>query len=207
MTTIEHQAALARIEEMRRYADATRRHRGPKRRRRLAAPATSRPGDGRLQAASLNRRAPTHHPHDRRRRCTFAEPPTSRPSWEEYARGSPRQRPGRRRSATAAGYRRALLHSRVRRLSGAHEELRAVLGETGADIAAAARRRIQVPRTALGADGVIPDAVIRDEADMALRTAERRSTVSRKPARAMFGGRCQGMCPMCGVPVGPTMSL
>lgn len=32
-TTIEHEAALARIEEMRRYADATRRYRGPKRRR------------------------------------------------------------------------------------------------------------------------------------------------------------------------------
>jgi hypothetical protein len=32
-TTIEHQAALARIEEMRRYADATRRHRRPKRQR------------------------------------------------------------------------------------------------------------------------------------------------------------------------------
>jgi hypothetical protein len=31
--TIEHQAALARVEEMRRYADAGRRHRGQKRRR------------------------------------------------------------------------------------------------------------------------------------------------------------------------------
>ena len=26
------------------------------------------------------------------------------------------------------------------------------------------------------------------------------------PASAMFGGRCQGMCPMCGVPVGRTMA-
>ena len=34
-TTIEHQAALARIEEMRRYADARRQCRGPKRRRHL----------------------------------------------------------------------------------------------------------------------------------------------------------------------------
>jgi hypothetical protein len=32
-TTIEHQAALARIEEMRRCADTTRRYREPKRRR------------------------------------------------------------------------------------------------------------------------------------------------------------------------------
>ena len=54
--------------------------------------------------------------------------------------------------------------------SGAHEALRAVLGYTGADIAAAACRRIQVPRTALGADGVITDAAIREEVAMALRT-------------------------------------
>jgi hypothetical protein len=33
-TTIEHQAALARIDEMRRYADATRRHRRADRRPR-----------------------------------------------------------------------------------------------------------------------------------------------------------------------------
>jgi hypothetical protein len=32
-TTIEHQAALARVEEMQRYADARRRYRGPNRRR------------------------------------------------------------------------------------------------------------------------------------------------------------------------------
>jgi chromate reductase, NAD(P)H dehydrogenase (quinone) len=54
--------------------------------------------------------------------------------------------------------------------SGAHEALRAVLGYTGADIAAAACRRIQVPRTALGADGVITDAAIREEVAMSLRT-------------------------------------
>ena len=31
--------------------------------------------------------------------------------------------------------------------------------------------------------------------------------VSAHPGRAIFGGRCQGMCPMCGAPVGPNMSL
>jgi hypothetical protein len=55
MTTIEHQGALARIEDMRRYTDdpaaSWAEETTP-----LPAPATSRPGDGRLQSASLNRR-------------------------------------------------------------------------------------------------------------------------------------------------------
>jgi chromate reductase, NAD(P)H dehydrogenase (quinone) len=46
--------------------------------------------------------------------------------------------------------------------SGAHDALRTVLGYTGADIADAACRRIRVPRTAVGADGLITDAAIRD---------------------------------------------
>jgi chromate reductase len=54
--------------------------------------------------------------------------------------------------------------------SGAHDALRTVLDYTGADIADAACRRIQLPRTALRADGVITDAAIRDEVATALRT-------------------------------------
>ena len=55
--------------------------------------------------------------------------------------------------------------------SGAHAAQCTVLGYTGpADIAAAACRRIRVPRTAVGANGVVTDAAIRDEVAMALRT-------------------------------------
>ena len=53
---------------------------------------------------------------------------------------------------------------------GADEALRTVLGYTGAEIAEAACRRIRVPRTAVGADGVITDAAIRDQVAMTLRT-------------------------------------
>jgi chromate reductase, NAD(P)H dehydrogenase (quinone) len=67
--------------------------------------------------------------------------------------------------------------------SGAHDALRAVLGYTGADIAAAACRRIQVPRTALGADGVITDAAIRDEVATALRTLADYAAPTSKPTR------------------------
>ena len=50
----------------------------------------------------------------------------------------------------------------------AQEALRTVLGYTGAEIAEAACRRIRVPRAAVGADGVITDATIRDEVVAAL---------------------------------------
>lgn len=67
--------------------------------------------------------------------------------------------------------------------SGAHDALRTVLGYTGADIAAAACRRIQVPRTALGADGVVTDAAIQDEVATALRTLADYAAPTSKPAR------------------------
>jgi NAD(P)H-dependent FMN reductase len=67
--------------------------------------------------------------------------------------------------------------------SGAHEALRTVLRHTGTDIADAACRRIQVPRTALGADGVITDAAIRDEVATALRTLADYAAQTSKPAR------------------------
>jgi chromate reductase, NAD(P)H dehydrogenase (quinone) len=63
--------------------------------------------------------------------------------------------------------------------SGAHDALRTVLGYTGADIAAAACRRIQVPRAALGADGMVIDAAIRDEVATALRTLADYATPAR----------------------------
>jgi NAD(P)H-dependent FMN reductase len=47
--------------------------------------------------------------------------------------------------------------------SGAHASLRAVLGYTGVDLVEAACRRICVPRDAIGADGLIADAAIRDQ--------------------------------------------
>ena len=96
--------------------------------------------------------------------------------------------------------------------SGAHEALRTVLAYTGADIAAPACRRIQVPRTALGADGVITDAAIRDEVTTALRTLADYASPTSKPATASplrglpipelapgprnVRGRCQG-CARC----------
>jgi NAD(P)H-dependent FMN reductase len=67
--------------------------------------------------------------------------------------------------------------------SGAHEALRTVLGYTGADIAAPACRRIQVPRTALGAHGVITNAAIQDEVATALRTLADYAAPTSKPAR------------------------
>jgi chromate reductase len=67
--------------------------------------------------------------------------------------------------------------------SGAHGTLRTVLGYAGADIAAAACLRIQVPRTALGADGVITDAAIQDEVVTALRTLADYAAPTSKPAR------------------------
>ncbi len=120
-------------------------------------------------------------------------------------------------------------------VSGAHDALRTVLGCTGADIAVAAWRRIQVPRTPprrppgrrglaprrarpspvrIGDDAqrgaARPSSGSRSTSAAGRATADwfmRRSIVSRTPVRAMFGGRCQGMCPMCGVPGGLTMSL
>jgi chromate reductase, NAD(P)H dehydrogenase (quinone) len=44
----------------------------------------------------------------------------------------------------------------------AHESLRKVLGYVGADIVEAAVVRLPVPRTAIGADGLIGDPAIRD---------------------------------------------
>jgi NAD(P)H-dependent FMN reductase len=67
--------------------------------------------------------------------------------------------------------------------SGAHETLRTDLGSTGADIAAAACRRIQVPRTALGADRMITDAAIQDEVATALRTLADSAAPTSRPAR------------------------
>ena len=67
--------------------------------------------------------------------------------------------------------------------SGAHDTLRTVLGNTGADIAVAAWRRIQVPRTALGADGMIPDAAIQDEVATAPRTVADSAAPTSRPAR------------------------
>src|SRR5262249_40610598 len=40
-------------------------------------------------------------------------------------------------------------------------------------------------------------------ADRLADAADRRA---RQGTRAMFGGRCQGICPMCGAPLGPTMA-
>jgi hypothetical protein len=65
----------------------------------------------------------------------------------------------------------------------AHTTLRTVLGYTGADIAAAACRRIQIPRTTPGADGVITDAAIQDEVATALRTLADYAAPTSQPAR------------------------
>jgi NAD(P)H-dependent FMN reductase len=51
---------------------------------------------------------------------------------------------------------------------GAHESLRAVLGYTGVDLVQDACARIVVPRSAIGADGVISDVAIRAEIAAAL---------------------------------------
>jgi NAD(P)H-dependent FMN reductase len=49
---------------------------------------------------------------------------------------------------------------------GAHESLRAVLGYTGVDLVQDACRRIVVPRSAIGDDGVITDdAIVREISD------------------------------------------
>ena len=53
--------------------------------------------------------------------------------------------------------------------SGAHESLRTVLGYTGTDVVAAACRRIQVPRNALDAHGLVGDVAIRDEIGTAVK--------------------------------------
>ena len=52
----------------------------------------------------------------------------------------------------------------------AHESLRAVLGYTHVDLVEAACRRIVVPRSAQGANGLIEDGEIRSEIGDALRT-------------------------------------
>ena len=67
----------------------------------------------------------------------------------------------------------------------AHEALRTVLGYTGAEIADAACRRIRVPRTAVGASGVINDEAIRNEVATALRTLA--DQASRNVRGAMSG--------------------
>jgi chromate reductase, NAD(P)H dehydrogenase (quinone) len=67
--------------------------------------------------------------------------------------------------------------------SGAHDALRTVLGYTGADIVPAACVRLQVPRTALGADGLVSDAAIRDEIATALRTLADYAAPTSKPGR------------------------
>jgi NAD(P)H-dependent FMN reductase len=76
---------------------------------------------------------------------------------------------------------------------GAHHALRAVLGYTGADIAEAACRRIQVPRSVLGHDGLVTDAAIRDQIATALMTlagyAARPSTRERGTLRKFSAGR------------------
>lgn len=46
---------------------------------------------------------------------------------------------------------------------GAHESLRAVLGYTGVDLVQAACRRVSVPRSALGPDGLVTDPAIREQ--------------------------------------------
>ncbi len=46
---------------------------------------------------------------------------------------------------------------------GAHESLRAVLGYTGVDLVEAACRRISVPRSALGPDGLVSDPAVREQ--------------------------------------------
>jgi chromate reductase, NAD(P)H dehydrogenase (quinone) len=53
--------------------------------------------------------------------------------------------------------------------SGAHQTLRTVVGYTGAGIAEAACLRIEVPRSAIGPDGLVADAAIRDQVATALQ--------------------------------------
>jgi NAD(P)H-dependent FMN reductase/GNAT superfamily N-acetyltransferase len=68
--------------------------------------------------------------------------------------------------------------------AGAHLSLRAVLNYTGVDIVEAACRRIVVPRTAIGADGIITDPSIREQIQATLRAlADHLAPSPRPPAK------------------------
>jgi NAD(P)H-dependent FMN reductase len=211
--TIEHQAALARIDEMRRYADATRRFRGSRRRRpRLMAVTEILLVSGSLRAKSVNSAVlrtaaalagdgirttlydgmgtlphfnPDEDPDggpvraavaDLRQRLAAADAVLF--CAPEYAGSLPGSFKNLLDWTVGGGETYGKPVAWINASSrpgpdagrGAHETLRTVLGYTGAEIAEAACRRIRVPRTAVGAGGVINDAAIRDEVATALRT-------------------------------------
>ena len=200
---------------------------------RLAAPATSRPGDGRLQAASLQ---PPARPmtltteNDLARRVTQGvadRVPTTAPTAlmrpeQGLLAVSLRAEPVRARCCAPPRHRRRWIRATL--FEGMASAALPKTPDGGAPEAFARGSRRRPARTSRRpradgsgyrerrtseADGcqIARCSCSRSRARPARKRGAVRCAVSRKPVRAMFGGRCQGMCPMCGVPVGPTMSL